>query len=189
MNEQILSAPLIGKTIPDMDLDVLNGQSIDRISLSSFRGKWLVLFFYPGDFTFVCPTELHEIAAIYKDFQDQKAVVASVSCDSVYSHRAWHDSSESIKIVTFPMLSDKAGTLSKILGVYLEGEGTSLRATFIIDPKGVIRAMEVNENSIGRSATELLRKVQAAKYVEEHKGEMCPASWRPGSQTIKPETL
>jgi NADH-dependent peroxiredoxin subunit C len=189
MNEQNLSLPLIGKTIPDMDVDVLNGQSIDRISLSSFRGKWLVLFFYPGDFTFVCPTELHEIATIYKDFQDQKTVIASVSCDSVYSHRAWHDSSESIKIVDFPMIADLGGKLSKMLGVYLDGEGVSLRATFIIDPKGVIKAMEVNENSIGRSAAELLRKVQAAKYVEEHKGELCPASWHPGSETIKPEAL
>jgi peroxiredoxin (alkyl hydroperoxide reductase subunit C) len=186
MNELTLTAPLIGKTLPDMELDVLTEDRMEKVKLSSFLGKWFILFFYPGDFTFVCPTELREIASIYNEFQDQKAVVAAVSCDSIYSHKAWHDSSAAVRTVNYPMIADPAGILSKTLGVYIEEEGVSLRGTFIIDPKGVIKAMEVNENSIGRSARELLRKLQAAKYVEEHKGEVCPASWKPGSETLKP---
>ena len=185
MNE-ILSNPLVGKTLPDLDVDVFIDDRIEKVPLSSYRGKWLILFFYPGDFTFVCPTELREIALIYNDFQDQKAVVAAVSCDSVYSHKAWHDSSESVRKVNYPMIADPAGILARTLGIYLENEGVSLRATFVVDPKGVIKAMEVNDNSIGRSAAELLRRLEAAKYVEEHKGEVCPASWKPGSETLKP---
>jgi peroxiredoxin (alkyl hydroperoxide reductase subunit C) len=186
MNEQNLTPPLIGKILPDMELDAIVDDNIEKVKLSSFRGKWFVLFFYPGDFTFVCPTELREIASMYGDFTKEKAVVAAVSCDSIYSHKAWHDSSESIKTVNYPMIADPAGALSKMLGVYLENEGVSLRATFIVDPKGVIKAMEVNDNSIGRSAKELLRKLQASKYVEEHAGEVCPASWHPGEKTLKP---
>lgn len=188
MTEQIqpLSAPLIGKTIPDLHFDVLANGKITKGNFNDQRGKWLVLFFYPGDFTFVCPTELKELAAIYKSFKDLNAEIMAVSCDSVYSHFAWHDSSPAIRTVAYPMIADPAGALSKALGVYLENEGVSLRASFVIDPQGVIKAVEIHDNSIGRSAAELLRKVQAAKYTEEHPGEACPASWKPGADTLRP---
>ena len=186
MDQPIVCVPFIGNMLPDMELDVLIDNKIEKVKLSSYLGKWLVLFFYPGDFTFVCPTELREIASMYKEFEALDVVVAAVSCDSVYSHKAWHDSSPAIKTVTYPMLADPAGKLAKMLGVYIEEEGIALRGTFIIDPKGIIKSTEVNDNSIGRSATEMFRKIQAAKYVEEHKGEVCPASWKPGAETLRP---
>lgn len=188
MNEPIqpLSLPLIGKKLPDFSYDVLADRKLEKGTLASYRGKWLAIVFYPGDFTFVCPTELKEIADLYPKFQELGAEVLAVSTDSVYSHLAWHDISKAIGSVQYPMVADPAGILSRALGVYIESEGVALRGTFIVDPEGIIRAAEVNDNSIGRSAAELLRRLQAAKYVAEHKGEVCPASWKPGESTLRP---
>ncbi len=181
-----LSLPFIGKNLPDFTFEYFQDNNFHQAKLSDFKGKWLVLFFYPADFTFVCPTELQDLAQHYDKLQELGVEVVSFSTDTVYVHKAWHDSSSAISQIKFPMGADPAGKLARTLGIYLDDEGVALRATFIIDPDGQIRAMEVHDNSIGRSSSELVRKVQAAIYVYEHNGEVCPASWEPGKETLKP---
>lgn len=176
----------IGHEIPDAEVPAYHNEEEIKIKLSNYRGKWLILFFYPSDFTFVCPTELEEMADNYETFKKLGAEVLSVSTDTVFVHKAWHDTSEAIKKITFPMLSDACHDLSKMFGVYIPEEGCSLRGTFVVDPDGVLRIVEVNDNSVGRNAKELLRKLQAAQFVREHGGNVCPASWEPGDDTLKP---
>jgi peroxiredoxin (alkyl hydroperoxide reductase subunit C) len=176
----------IGQKIPDFELDSYQNNEFGKIKISGYLGKWLVLFFYPADFTFVCPTELSELAESYEVFKGLNAEVLSVSTDTKYTHLAWHNESPAIKKINFPMLSDPTGKLCREMGTYIEEEGLSLRGTFIIDPDGILRAVEIHDNSIGRSAAELIRKLQAAIFVREHHGEVCPASWRPGSAALKP---
>lgn len=184
----------VGETVPDFEFEVYHKGEIGTMSLSQLRGKWTVLVFYPADFTFVCPTELEELAKLHPKFQEANAEVISVSCDTVFTHKAWHDTSEGIKQIKYPMAADPSGKLAYAFGVLIEGgeatltpdEGLALRGTFIIDPAGVLRSMEVNDNSIGRKGAEALRKLQAAQYVETHKGQVCPASWEPGGDTLEP---
>ncbi|MBT3292677.1 redoxin domain-containing protein [Candidatus Peregrinibacteria bacterium] len=176
----------IGDTIPDISFEAFHNEDTKTMSLESFRGKWLILLFYPADFTFVCPTELKEAASLYSEFQKENAEIISISTDTVFVHKAWHDESEAIKGITFPMAADPTGNLCKAFGTYIEKEGLSLRGSFVIDPEGVLKAYEIHDNSIGRSGTELLRKIRAAKFVAEHGGEVCPANWRPGEATLKP---
>lgn len=176
----------IGDIIPDIGVSVFQNEEIKAVRLSDYKGKWLVLAFYPADFTFICPTELEELAINYDEFKKNNAEVISVSNDTAFVHKAWHDVSPAIKKIKFPMAADPPGSLSKAFGVYIEKEGFSQRATFIIDPDGVLKAMDVHDNSIGRSAKEILRKLQAAKFVREHAGEVCPASWSPGKASLKP---
>jgi peroxiredoxin (alkyl hydroperoxide reductase subunit C) len=178
---------LIGKKLPDYTLNAFHNNEIKKINLADYRGKWIVLFFYPADFTFVCPTELAEMAQLYDEFQKLNTEVFSVSTDTAFVHKAWYDNSPSIAQIKFPMLADPTGTLCKTLGTYIDNEGLSLRASFIIDPDSIIKAYEIHDNSIGRNGQELLRKLQAAIYVKEHNGEVCPANWKPGAQTLKPE--
>ncbi|MCL5666559.1 MAG: redoxin domain-containing protein [Patescibacteria group bacterium] len=182
------SPALINTRLPNRELDVYYDGQIEKRKLSDYAGKWLVLFFYPADFTFVCPTELEELAGMYLQFQKINAEILSVSTDTAYAHLAWHDSSPAIGKVEFPMAADHNGELSKYLGIYNPQDGTAFRSTFIIDPEGSIKATEVSDNSIGRSATELFRKLQAAQYVATHQGEACPANWIPGKKTLKPGT-
>ena len=158
----------------------------ETISLKDYRGKWVVLFFYPADFTFVCPTELGELADHCSDFKKEGAEVISVSTDTKHVHKAWHDVSATIKKIQYPMLADPAHRVCTAYGTLIEDEGLSLRATFLIDPKGILKAYEIHNNDIGRSVEETLRKLQAAKFVEEHGGEVCPMNWKPGSKTLKP---
>jgi peroxiredoxin len=176
----------IGEVIPDFTLNAFHNGEEKEISLSDYHGKWLILFFYPKDFTFVCPTELEEMQAYYEKFKELGAEVLSVSTDTVEVHKAWHDVSDAIGKVTYPMLADPTGEMSKTFGTYIYEEGVSLRGTFIIDPNGVLKSVEINHNDIGRSAAELYRKVQAAKYVSEHEGHVCPASWKPGDDDLTP---
>lgn len=159
-----------------------NSKKEDKLT----KGKWLIFLFYPADFTFVCPTELEETAELYKEIQKEGAEVFSVSTDTVFVHKAWHDHSPAIKKVKFPMLADPTGKIARLFGTYIEDEGLSLRGTFIIDPDGNLKTIEIHDNNIGRSARELLRKLRAAKFTREHKGKVCPASWEPGSNTLKP---
>ena len=177
---------LIGSNLPDMSLEIYQNGEDKKIKLSDYNGQWLILFFYPADFTFVCPTELREMAANYDKLKELGAEVLSVSCDTVFAHKTWHDSSEAIATVKFPMAADPTAKLSKALGVYIEEVGESLRGTFIINPEGIIKSIEINDNSIGRSASELVRKLQAAQFTAEHGDEVCPASWQPGDATLKP---
>ncbi len=178
----------VGQKIPDMQAEGFTGNDIKTIKLSAYRGKWLVMLFYPADFTFVCPTELQEAAAKHGDFRKEGAELLSVSTDTAFVHKAWHDTSPAVKTVEFPMLADPTGKVCREFGTYLEDEGLSLRATFIIDPEGTVRSIEMHDNSIGRSIKEIFRKFQAAKYVNEHKGMVCPASWEPGKEPMKPGT-
>ena len=180
---------MVGDTVPeDFSFQVFQNGEIQDTSMVSFRGKWLVLFFYPGDFTFVCPTELGELASMYDEFQKEGVEIVSMSTDTVYSHKIWHETSSLVKKVTFPMGSDNRHELVHMFGVYCEDEGVAYRASIVVDPEGVIRAMEVHDSSIGRSTKELLRKVKAAKYVKEHSGQVCPASWNEGDETLTLDT-
>jgi peroxiredoxin len=181
--------PVIGQPIPDFEVDIYHQNAFRKAHLSDFKGKWAVFFFYPADFTFICPTELEEMAAHYEQFQKLNAEILSVSTDTKFTHKAWHDHSPAIKKISFPMVADPAGDLAKSLGVYIEeGEdrGLALRGSFIIDPDGILQAYEVHANNVGRSASELLRKLEAAVFVREHGGEVCPANWKPGAKTLKP---
>lgn len=173
-------------SFPAFEIEAYYNDEIKKIQLSDYRGKWLVLVFYPADFTFICPTELEEMADRYEAFKKEGAEVMSVSTDTVFVHKAWHDESPSIKKIKFPMLADPTGNLCREFGTYIEDEGLSLRGTFIIDPDGVLKSIEINDNSIGRRADETLRKLQAAKFVREHPGKVCPASWVPGKETLQP---
>lgn len=159
------------------------------INLSDYKSKWVILFFYPADFTFVCPTELGKLADNYEKFKSLNCEVISVSTDTVFVHKAWHDHSPTINKIRFPMLADPTRRVCMDYETLItEGGdgGLSLRATFIIDPDGIIKAYEVNNNDIGRSIDELLRKLQAAQFVREHGGEVCPMDWKPGEKTLRP---
>jgi len=162
-----------------------NGKDV-AVSEANLKGKWNVVFFYPADFTFVCPTELEDLADHYEQFQQLGVEIYSVSTDTHFTHKAWHDHSPAIKKIRFPMVADPTGRISRNFGVMIEEEGLALRGTFVINPEGQIKVMEVHDLGIGRSAAELLRKIQAAQYVAEHDGEVCPASWKPGAKTLKP---
>jgi len=177
---------LLNSEVPNMELEVFQDNQFKKVNLADFKGKWTVLFFYPADFTFVCPTELGELADKYEEFKAINTEILSVSTDTAFVHKAWYDNSPTIGKIKYPMLADPTGKLCRALGTYIPEEGLSYRATFIIDPEGVIKAYEMHDNSIGRSADELLRKIKAAQYVKEHGGEACPASWQPGKDTLTP---
>ena len=162
-----------------------NGQFVE-VTQETLKGHWSIFVFYPADFTFVCPTELGDLADNYAEFKKLGAEIYSVSTDTNFTHKAWHDASETIQKIQFPMLADPTGTISRNFQVMIEEEGLALRGTFIINPEGQIKAMEVNDNGIGRDAKELLRRIKAAKYVAEHPGEVCPAKWQEGAETLKP---
>jgi len=176
----------INQKIPDISFDIYWKGNFKSVKLHDYLGKWLILLFYPADFSFVCPTELKEAADLYQDFAKLGAEVVSVSTDTKYVHKAWHDSSPMIKTIEYPMAADPTGKLSKGLGTYIEDEGLSLRGSFIIDPEGKLIAMDIHSNDIGRSMAEVKRKLEAAIYVRGHEGEVCPASWKPGDKTLKP---
>lgn len=176
----------IGEKIKDFGFEAYyNGDTRD-MKFSDFAGKWLVLAFYPADFTFVCPTELEELADNYENFKKIGAEVISISTDTVFAHKAWHDNSKAIAKIKYPMAADPTGKICREFGTYIEEEGLSLRGTFLISPEGKLKMMDIHDNSIGRSAAEILRRLEAAKYVSEHDGEVCPASWKPGNKTLKP---
>jgi peroxiredoxin len=184
--EEFYLEPLIGGKVENTEFEVYQDGKIKKVNIDDYKGKWLVLFFYPADFTFVCPTELEELAGLYEDFKKEGAEVLSFSTDTAFVHKAWQDNSPAIAKVKFPMGADPTGEISKMLGVYIPEEGLALRGSFILNPEGEIKSMEVNDNSIGRSAKELLRKLRAAKFVAENDGLVCPASWEPGADTLKP---
>ena len=177
---------LINTKVPDFKVQGYHDNSFKTYSSKDLNGKWSIFFFYPADFTFVCPTELGDMADKYEEFQKMGVEVYSVSTDTHFVHKAWHDASETIKKIKYPMLADPTGQLTRAFGVHIEDAGLAYRGTFLIDPEGRIKLAEVNDNSIGRNADELLRKVQAAQFVASHSGEVCPAKWRPGGKTLKP---
>ncbi len=162
-----------------------NGKFVS-VSDADLKGKWSVVVFYPADFTFVCPTELGDLADHYATFKSLGVEVYSVSTDTHFTHKAWHDTSDTIGKITYPMIADPTGAITRNFDVMIEEEGLALRGTFVINPEGQIKLCEIHDNGIGRDATELLRKVQAAQYVAAHPGEVCPAKWTPGAETLAP---
>lgn len=162
-----------------------NGKFVP-VSDADLKGKWSIVFFYPADFTFVCPTELGDMADFYPEFQKLGVEVYSVSTDTHFTHKAWHDTSDTIGKITYPMIGDPTGAITRNFGVMIEEEGLALRGTFVINPEGVIKIAEIHDLGIGRDASELLRKVKAAQYVAAHPGEVCPAKWKEGDATLAP---
>lgn len=162
-----------------------NGDFVS-VSDADLKGKWSVVFFYPADFTFVCPTELGDLADHYEELQKLGVEVYSVSTDTHFTHKAWHDSSETINKIQYPMIGDPTGTITRNFGVMIEEDGLAERGTFVIDPEGKIQIVEINSGGIGRDASELLRKIKAAQYIAAHPGEVCPAKWKEGEATLAP---
>jgi peroxiredoxin (alkyl hydroperoxide reductase subunit C) len=156
------------------------------VTEENLKGGWSVVFFYPADFTFVCPTELGDLADNYAEFQKLGVEIYAVSTDTHFTHKAWHDSSETIGKIRYPMVGDPTGTITRNFGVMIEEAGLAERGTFVIDPEGRIQIVEINAGGIGRDAAELLRKVKAAQYVATHPGEVCPAKWKEGEATLAP---
>lgn len=177
---------LIGKEVSEFKAQAyVNGQ-FKEVSKADLLGKWSVFVFYPADFTFVCPTELGDLAERYEEFQKIGCEVYSVSTDTHFTHKAWHDTSDTIGKVTYPMIADPTGKITRDFEVYIDEEGLALRGSFVISPEGKIVSYEVNANNIGREAGELLRKVQAAQFVAAHGDQVCPAKWKPGAETLRP---
>ena len=157
-----------------------------EVSDADIKDKWSVFFFYPADFTFVCPTELGDLADHYEEFQARGVEIYSVSTDTHFTHKAWHDSSDTIGKIQYTMIGDPTGEITRNFDVMREGMGLADRGTFVVDPEGVIQAMEITAEGVGRDAEDLLRKVKAAQYVAEHPGEVCPAKWKEGEETLAP---
>lgn len=161
------------------------GKFVD-ISEADVKGKWAIFFFYPADFTFVCPTELEDLADLYDDFKKLGVEIFSVSTDTHFSHKAWHDTSPAIGKINYYMVGDQSGMITNNFDVMRPGVGLADRATFLVDPDGVIQFMEITSEGVGRNATELLRKTKAAQYVRKNPGEVCPAKWEEGEKTLAP---
>ena len=157
-----------------------------EVSSTDLKGKWSVFFFYPADFTFVCPTELGDLADHYEEFQKRGVEIYSVSTDTHFTHKAWHDSCDTIGKIKYTMIGDPTGDITRNFEVMREGQGLADRGTFVVDPDGIIQAMEITAEGIGRDAEDLLRKVKAAQYVAAHPGEVCPAAWKEGEETLAP---
>ncbi len=183
--ERIMTT-LINSKIPDFKVQAYHGENFKTVTKNDLLGKWSIFFFYPADFTFVCPTELGDMADKYEEFKKLGVEVYGVSTDTHFVHKAWHDTSETIKKIKYPLLADPTGYLTRAFGVHIEEEGLAYRGTFLVNPEGLIKIAEIHDNGIGRNADELLRKVQAAQFVASHPNEVCPAKWRPGDKTLKP---
>jgi len=177
---------LINTQIKPFKAQALKDGKFVEVTEASLKGKWSVVVFYPADFTFVCPTELEDLADKYEEFKKLGVEIYSVSTDTHFAHKAWHDTSDAIKKVQYTMIGDPTGALTRNFDVMIEEEGLALRGTFVIDPEGQIKLCEIHDNGIGRDASELLRKVKAAQYVASHPGEVCPAKWKEGDKTLKP---
>lgn len=177
---------MINKEINDFAVQAFQDGDFRTVTKEELLGKWSVFFFYPADFTFVCPTELEDLADKYEEFKKIGCEIYAVSCDTHFVHKAWHDVSEKIKKIQYPMLADPTHTISKDFEVYIEEGGVAERGSFIVNPEGKIVAYEVIAGNVGRNADELLRRVQASQFVHEHGDEVCPAKWQPGGETLKP---
>lgn len=177
---------MINKEVSAFEVQAYQDNGFHKVTKEDILGKWSVFFFYPADFTFVCPTELEDLGNIYEEFKKAGCEIYSVSCDTHFVHKAWHDASERIKKIQYPMLADPTHALAEDFGVYIAADGVAERGSFIVNPEGKIVAYEVTAGNVGRNADELLRRVQASQFVAEHGDEVCPAKWKPGAKTLKP---
>ena len=177
---------LINTTIKPFKAEAFKDGKFITVTEADLKGKWSVFFFYPADFTFVCPTELEDLADHYAEFQKLGVEIYSVSTDTHFAHKAWADTSAAIKKIKYTMLGDPTLRLSRNFEVLIEEAGLADRGTFVVDPDGKIQIVEITAGGIGRDAKELLRKVRAAQYVHSHPGEVCPAKWQEGEKTLAP---
>lgn len=183
------TAPLrLEKKIDNLFLHIYDPKTEQQIEkrTADYEGKRLILFFYPADFTFVCPTELKDLGKISKELEDANAEILVVSTDTIFSHKRWKETEILLKDFTLPMVSDRTAELARYFGILNHKSGNAERGTFIISPEGVLKSIEIVTEPIGRSAHELLRKVQALDFVQNNKGQACPASWNIGLKTLKP---
>ena len=177
---------LIGKEIESFKAQAFKNGEFVEVSSEYFKGQWSVVCFYPADFTFVCPTELEDLQEQYAALKQLGAEVYSVSTDTHFTHKAWHDTSDAIGKIEYTMIGDPSHEISKIFDVLDEAAGLAQRGTFIIDPDGVVQTVEINNDGIGRNASIVVDKIKAAQYVRNHPGEVCPAKWKEGAETLKP---
>lgn len=177
---------LINTKIKEFKTQAFHQGKFVEISDKDLLGHWSIVFFYPADFTFVCPTELEDMADLYDEYKKLGVEIYSVSTDTHFTHKAWHDTSDAVKKIQYFMLGDPTGQITRNFEVMIEEEGLALRGTFLINPEGFIKVIEVNDNGIGRDASELMRKVKAAQYIAAHPNEVCPAKWKEGAETLKP---
>ncbi|MCP8968106.1 alkyl hydroperoxide reductase subunit C [Ectobacillus ponti] len=177
---------LIGTEVKPFKASAFFNGDFIQVTDENLKGKWSVVCFYPADFTFVCPTELEDLQNQYAALKELGVEVYSVSTDTHFTHKAWHDNSEAIGKIEYIMVGDPTHTISRNFNVLVEEDGLAARATFIIDPDGVIQAMEINADGIGRDASTLINKIKAAQYVRNNPGEVCPAKWQEGAATLKP---
>ena len=178
--------PVINAKVPEFRVQAYHNGEFKEVTNKDIEGKWAIFFFYPADFTFVCPTELEDLQDKYAKLKEMGVEVYSVSTDSHFVHKAWHDTSERIKKIEYPMLADPTGLLARAFGVMIEEDGMAYRGTFVVNPEGLVKIVEINDNNIGRNADELLRKVEAAQFVAAHPGDVCPAKWKKGAETLQP---
>lgn len=178
--------PIINQIIPTFKAQAYHNGDFKTITDQDVRGKWAIFLFYPADFTFVCPTELEDMQKHYKEIKQLDCEVYAVSCDTHFTHKAWHDTSPAIGALEYPMIGDPTATLARGFDVLIEEEGIALRGTFLVNPEGKIKVAEIHDNGIGRSAKDMVRRLKAARYVAAHDGEVCPAAWEEGDKTLKP---
>jgi peroxiredoxin (alkyl hydroperoxide reductase subunit C) len=176
----------INQSIPEFKAEAFHNDKFVTISTEDVKGKWSIFLFYPADFTFVCPTELEDMANHYEELQKLGVEVYAVSTDTHFVHKAWHDASDAIRKIRFPMIGDPTGRITRGFDVMIEEEALALRGTFLVNPEGIIKVAEIHDLGIGRSAKDMVRKVKAAQYVAEHDGEVCPAAWEEGQATLTP---
>ncbi len=176
----------INKEVVDFSVQAFVDNEFKKVTKEDILGKWSVFFFYPADFTFVCPTELEDLANKYEEFKNIGCEIYSVSCDTHFVHKAWHDASKTIQKIKYPMLADPTGVLARGFDVMIEEDGLAERGSFIVNPEGKIVAYEVIAGNVGRNADELFRRVQASQFVAAHGDQVCPAKWQPGAETLKP---
>jgi peroxiredoxin (alkyl hydroperoxide reductase subunit C) len=177
---------LIQKEISDFSVEAFYNSAFKTVTKADILGKWSVFFFYPADFTFVCPTELGDLADKYDEFKAIGCEIYSVSCDTHFVHKAWHDTSKTVQKIRYPMLADPTGALARDFDVLIAEKGLAERGDFIVNPEGKIVAYEVTAGNVGRNADEIFRRVQASQFVAEHGDQVCPAKWKPGAETLKP---
>lgn len=177
---------LIGKQVLPFTAQAYHNENFITVTEESFKGQWSVVCFYPADFTFVCPTELEDLQNQYEALKALGTEVYAVSTDTHFTHKAWHDTSDAIGKIQYPMIGDPSHVISRNFDVLIEADGLADRGTFIIDPDGVIQAVEISAGGIGRDASILINKIKAAQYVRNNPGEVCPAKWQEGSKTLKP---
>ncbi|MBT7445754.1 MAG: peroxiredoxin [Methylococcales bacterium] len=177
---------MINKPIPEFTAQMFHNNEFTEVSSADVKGKWAVFMFYPADFTFVCPTELEDMQESYAELQKIGCEVYAVSTDTHFVHKAWHDTSDAIGKVTYPMIGDPTGAITRGFDVMIEEEALALRGTFVVNKDGIIKVCEIHDLGIGRSAKDMVRKVKAAQYVDGHDGEVCPAAWEEGQKTLTP---